>query len=91
MLFTFIYLALVEGSFAQSSQAPSPSPNAFTFIRIRWNAPDWGRRLPFYFSAGPPWFHDYPTAEKNMYTALRLLTKVPVTGEAKILTLDTDE
>ncbi|RMD96910.1 MAG: DUF4159 domain-containing protein [Calditrichaeota bacterium] len=26
-----------------------------------------------------------------MYTALRLLTKVPVTGEAKILTLDTDE
>ncbi len=84
-------LAILDRPVAAQTITTLVADNAFTFARIRWKAPDYARFMRFYFNSGPPWSHDYPTAEENMYTALRLLTQLPVTGEAKVVTLDNDE
>lgn len=65
----------------------------FQFIRIKHYSP----RIPqlyamLFFSNGQaPWAHDYPTAEYNMYDMLKRLTVVDVTGDPKVLELDSDE
>lgn len=87
---------LTESALTQSQTSSLPAANvvlpaaqAFTFVRVQWE----GGRRGYGFSGfgnGPLWAHDYPTAEQNLYTAIKALTSLPITHENKILTLDDD-
>jgi Domain of unknown function (DUF4159) len=89
-------LALAGIVFAQEppnapmTNGTPPTTQAFTFVRVQWESGRYG----YGFSGrgnGPLWSHDYPTAERNLYTALAALTSLPLTYDNKILTLDDDE
>lgn len=58
-------------------------PNAgFRFVRIRYESNSsrrWG---------GAPWAYDYPTAERNLHTAIERTTNLRLEGEPIVLTLD---
>ena len=86
-----ITVLLSDSPFLQAQNAHKSGDHVFTLVRIKWDAPGWARYMPFFYSSGPPWSHDWPTAEENMYTALKLLTRLQVSGEPKILTLNDDE
>jgi hypothetical protein len=87
-------LAHSEVSLAQPPASPAsngaaPPAQAFTFVRVQWE----GGRYGYGFSGrgrGPLWAHDFPTAEQNLYTAIKALTSLPLTYENKILTLEDD-
>ncbi len=84
-LFCTIAIAVISTTLHRSS-----SGQDFTFARVQWE----GERPSFGFAFrdnGPLWAHDYPVAEQNLYTAIKALTSVPVTSEAKILRLDDEE
>lgn len=62
----------------------------FTFVRIRWT--DNGKRYGYGFSTNAPlWAHDYPTAEENLYLALKATTNIKVSEDHKVLTFADDE
>ena len=61
----------------------------FRFVRIRYGD-DGGELRRRGFGGGPPWSHDWPTAEQNFYQALERTTKIHVDGEALVLTLADD-
>lgn len=63
-------------------------PNLFQFVRIRYNeflgfGSSWNPN-------GPPWFHDYPRAERNFLKILLEVTTIETTPESYII-LDLDD
>lgn len=64
--------------------------DAFTFVRVHWEGKIPYYSMQFFRNGEPPWAHDYPTAERNMYTALRALTSMKVSGRAEVKTLQDD-
>jgi len=68
-------------------RSPVPEMQAFTFVRVEWQGMA-GNVPRSRFRSGPLWAHDYPTAERNLYTAINAVTSLPVTFEKKILSLD---
>ena len=67
-----------------------PPGDEFKFVRIRWT--DNGVRFGYGFSTNAPlWAHDYPTAEKNLYTAIKALTTIKVSENYEVLTFDDEE
>ncbi len=82
---TLLSFFLVTDGYAQLAQG-----DEFTFIRIRWT--DNGIRYGYGFSTPAAlWAHDYPQAEKNLYTALRAFTSIRVADENKVLTFADEE
>ncbi len=61
------------------------APDEFTFVRIQWR--ENGLRNFAFVTNAPLWAHDYPTAEKNLYKALDLLTSIRVADHYEVLTL----
>lgn len=58
----------------------------FTFSRIRYGGPGWGRR------GGGSWSHDYPRADQHMPQILEFMTFMSVnTGASNVFTLDDPE
>ncbi len=57
----------------------------FRFVRIRFESPFGGRGW-----GGEVWAHDYPTAEKNFYTALERTTAIHVQEPYVVLDLKDD-
>ncbi len=63
-------------------------PNLFQFVRIRYNMFG-GGFATFRMGPGPPWFHDYPRAEKNFLQIVLEVTGVQTTpGSYLILDMD---
>ena len=86
-----VILAWAQEGAAQENGIPE-NPDAFTFVRIRWEHGMRGLGMPFFYAGGqPPWSHDYPTAERNLYTAIKLLTKVDAAHDTKVLEFSSDE
>lgn len=65
--------------------------DAYTFIRVHWEAEIPLYAIRFFSGRQPPWSHDYPTAEHNLYNAIKMTTNLRVSGDPKILTLDDDQ
>jgi len=69
----------------------SAGDHGFQFIRIKYQTAydnqsrGWGRGWGRGYT--PPWQHDYPTAELNLYEALERTTKIKVNRQYLILTL----
>ncbi|MFQ5822824.1 MAG: DUF4159 domain-containing protein [bacterium] len=86
-----ITLSLLQlGAFLENAAAQLPDGDEFTFVRIQWM--DNGIRYGYGFSTNAPlWAHDYPTAEKNLYTVLKALTSIKISENYKVLTFDDDE
>ncbi|MFQ5571755.1 MAG: DUF4159 domain-containing protein [Rhodothermales bacterium] len=57
----------------------------FQFVRVRYDSGGGGGFRGF---GGAPWRHDWPTAEQNLYEALKRTTNIHVEGEPLVLTLD---
>ncbi|MFQ5604189.1 MAG: DUF4159 domain-containing protein [bacterium] len=83
LLFLLLWLS-------QAVIAQVPSGDEFKFIRIRWQ--ENGIRYGYGFSTNAPfWAHDYPQAEKNLYTALKATTSIKVSEDNKVLTFADEE
>ena len=71
-------------------RAQLPGGDEFTFVRIHWT--DNQIRYGYGFSTSAPlWAHDYPTAEENLYNAIRLATSIKVSEENEVLTFSDEE
>ncbi len=80
--FLFTNLPVVHAQLAKGDE--------FKFVRIQFT--DNGIRYGYGFSTdAPPWAHDYPDAENNLYIALKAATSVKVAEETKVLTFNDDE
>ncbi|MFQ5637776.1 MAG: DUF4159 domain-containing protein [bacterium] len=89
-LLNFTFLLLAAFLCAPNAFAQDTSGDHFTFIRIRWT--DHGMRYGYGFTTNaPPWAHDYPQAEHNLYKALQALSSIKVSEENKVLTFADEE
>ncbi|MFQ5752036.1 MAG: DUF4159 domain-containing protein, partial [bacterium] len=89
-LFQIIFGTLICGVIAQNAFAQLPNGDEFTFVRIRWR--DNGIRYGYGFSTNvAPWAHDYPQAEHNLYTALKVTTSIKLSEDNKVLTFADEE
>ena len=81
-----LFLAVQAGH----ATAQLSSGDQFTFVRIRWT--DNNLRYGYRFTTrAAPWAHDYPKAEVNFYTALKVTSAVKVSEETKVLTFADEE
>ncbi len=68
-----------------SDHPPEPATQfGFRFVRIRYRSNSFGRR-------GQPWAYDYPTAEWNLYEAIRRTSRIQLDGDPIVLTLEDPE
>jgi hypothetical protein len=79
-----VLCSLFLAGFSLPGHIPAPDEAAsdgygFQFVRIRYNS---SRRWT--------WSFDYPTAEENLYEAIRKTTKLYLEGEPLVLTLTDD-
>ncbi|MCP4725140.1 MAG: DUF4159 domain-containing protein [bacterium] len=65
--------------------APPRDDHGFRFVRVQYSMGNMGGGMGRYYE--PPWRHDYPTAEENLYSALRRTTEIRVDGNYLILSL----
>jgi len=85
----FLLFLLIASTFTPAS-AQLPTGEDFTFVRIRWT--DHGIRYGYGFTTNaPPWAHDFPQAEKNLYLTIQALTNIKVSEDNKVLTFGDDE
>lgn len=77
----------VEGADSVPRQA-IPSHDAaefgFRFVRIQYRSNGFNRW-------GAPWAYDYPTAELNLYEAIRRTSRLHLDGDPIVLTLEDDQ
>ncbi|MFQ6112709.1 MAG: DUF4159 domain-containing protein [bacterium] len=78
-----ISVLLYLGAFFAKAAAQLPNGDEFTFVRIRYG---YG-----FTTDAPLWAHDYPRAERNLYTAIKALTSIKISEDKKVLTFDDDE
>ncbi len=69
-----------EGRTGQTRSTRPFVDAGFQFVRIKYDV------VPFNRSA--TWAYDYPTAEQNLYEAIRRTTKLPLGGPPLVLTLN---
>jgi len=89
--FTKIFLTVfLFSSFLSSAHAQLAKGDEFKFIRIKWT--DHGLRYGYSFTTNAElWAHDYPTAEENLYTALKATTSFKISEDYKVLTFADEE
>ena len=64
-----------------SAEASTPDDYGFSFVRVKYRSTRssrWG---------GETWAYDYPTAEKNLYEALKRASNIHLAGPPLVLTL----
>ncbi len=80
------FFSIVGILFLLADFSVAQDDHGFRFIRIQYN--DYGDGYGRFGRRGEPrWAHDYPTAEDNLYEALKRTTKVDIAGQYKILSL----
>lgn len=85
--------ASAQTAYAMTNARDTGGLDALQFIRIKFDSGYIPPRMRYaFFSNGmPPWAHDYPTSEHNLYNIIKRLTVIEVTGKPKILTLEENE
>ncbi|HHL72875.1 MAG TPA: DUF4159 domain-containing protein [Bacteroidetes bacterium] len=100
MIFSKRHLSLMlcGVSLLLAVQAPAQSKtrylnlkDTFTFVRIKWLPKRDVYGIPYYQHPVPPWAHDYPVAERNMYQIIDYFTDINSTGEPLVLTLKDED
>ncbi len=88
LLAALLLWPLLLGFDVDPNRDPS-DPNLYQFIRIRYNMYGGGFGS-FRMNAGPPWFHDYPRAERNFLQILLEVTAIETTPNSYLI-LDLDD